>query len=208
MKTCPICGKPIALDTNGTVPTSSTLCPKCSAPTSSVAPSESSQPIEDRPSRPLISQTDSSSEMIYTNRDPSNSSTDPLHTQKSPKTTDTDSLISRESKPRMESELETQKSNQNDEDPRPTQEERAEARKQSLSRQGFVVEEDAHGLRLSGVASRPGGLSSQLSPYDIVRLAAELEGGVVPIDQRKRCPKCEAVVNPGDKRCQWCSEPL
>lgn len=114
----------------------------------------------------------------------------------------------RESKHSMDNELETKKPEQNNEDPLPTDDERAEARKQSLSRQGFVVEEDAHGLRLSGVASRPGGLNSQLSPYDVVRLAAELEGGVLPIEERKRCPNCDAVVNPGDKRCQWCSEVL
>ena len=95
-----------------------------------------------------------------------------------------------------------------DEDPLPSAEEREEARRLSLRRQGFVLNEDAHGLRLSGVASRPGGLSSELSPYDVVRLASELEGGVVPMEQRRRCPKCDAVVAHGDKQCQWCSEPL
>ena len=108
----------------------------------------------------------------------------------------------------MDTEVDSQKSEADQKDTLPSPEERAEARKQSLSRQGFVLEEDAHGLRLSGIASRPGGLRSQLSPYDVVRLAAELEGGVVPMEERKRCPKCDAVVNPGDKRCQWCSEIL
>ena len=108
----------------------------------------------------------------------------------------------------MNTEAETPQPVVSEDNPLLTPEEREEARRLSLSRQGFVVEEDAHGLRLSGVASRPGGLRSQLSPYDVVRLAAELEGGIVPIDQRMRCLKCEAVVGPGDKQCQWCSEPL
>jgi hypothetical protein len=113
-----------------------------------------------------------------------------------------------ESEAPMDTETQNPQPYLSDDDPLPSTEEREEARKLSLSRQGFVVEEDAHGLRLSGVASRPGGLSSELSPYDVVRLAAELEGGVVPMDQRKRCPKCDAVVAPGNKQCQWCSEPL
>jgi hypothetical protein len=108
----------------------------------------------------------------------------------------------------METEVDTQKPEVDRKDALQSPEEIAEARKQALSRQGFVLQEDAHGLRLSGVSSRPGGLSSQLSPYDVIRLAADLEGGIVPIEQRKRCPKCDAVVNPGDKRCQWCSEIL
>ena len=113
-----------------------------------------------------------------------------------------------ESQAKMETETDIQKPESNHEDPIPSPEDREEARRQSLNRQGFVLQEDAHGLRLSGVSSRPRGLSSQLSPYDIVRLAAELEGGIVPMEQRKHCPKCNAVVNPGDKRCQWCSETL
>jgi hypothetical protein len=113
-----------------------------------------------------------------------------------------------ESEADMDTETQNPQPVLSDDDPLPSDAEREEARRLSLSRQGFVLEEDAHGLRLSGVASRPGGLSSELSPYDIVRLAAELEGGVVPLEQRKRCPKCEAVVAPGDKQCQWCSEPL
>jgi hypothetical protein len=108
----------------------------------------------------------------------------------------------------METEVDTQKPESDQKDELPSHEERAEARKKSLSRQGFILQEDAHGLRLSGVTSRPGGLNSQLSPYDVIRLAADLEGGIVPKEQRKHCPKCNAVVNHGDKRCQWCSEIL
>jgi len=113
-----------------------------------------------------------------------------------------------ERKPKMETEADIQKPESKHEDSLPSPEDRDEERRQSLSRQGFVLQEDAHGLRLSGVSTRPRGLSSQLSPYDVVRLAAELEGGIVPMEQRKHCPKCNAVVNPRDKRCQWCSEIL
>jgi hypothetical protein len=41
-----------------------------------------------------------------------------------------------------------------------------------------------------------------------VRLAAELEGGVVPLEERIHCPVCDAVISPTDRICQWCSEPL
>jgi rRNA maturation endonuclease Nob1 len=133
-----------------------------------------------------------------------------LLTKKSlPTESTTAEFLDIESKCKMETEVDSQKSEVDEKDTLPSPEERDEARRQTLSRQGFVLQEDAHGLRLSGIASRPRGLRSQLSPYDVVRLAAELEGSdIVPMEQRKRCPNCDAVVNPNDKRCQWCSEVL
>ena len=95
-----------------------------------------------------------------------------------------------------------------DDDPLPSLEERAEATRQSLREKGYILNEDARGLRLSGISTRGSKPMSDLSPYDVVRLAADLEGGLLPPDQRKHCPKCDAVVLPSDKRCQWCSEPL
>jgi hypothetical protein len=95
-----------------------------------------------------------------------------------------------------------------DENPFPSLEERTLATRTSLNRKGFILDEDSRGLRLSSVASRSAGPGAQLSAYDIVRLAADLEGGILPVEQRKRCPKCDAVISPGDKRCQWCSEVL
>jgi hypothetical protein len=73
----------------------------------------------------------------------------------------------------------------------------------SLRERGYIVDQDAHGVRIRG---DPNG--ETLSSYDVVRLVADLEGGVVPIDQRRHCPKCDAVVPVGETRCQWCSEPI
>lgn len=83
-----------------------------------------------------------------------------------------------------------------------------ETAQELLREKVFVIQEDAHGLRLSGIPGRRSNPISELSPNEIVRLAAELEGGPLPIEKRKRCLRCDAVVGPSDKRCQWCSEPL
>jgi hypothetical protein len=83
-----------------------------------------------------------------------------------------------------------------------------EAMRRALREQGFILDEDAHGLRLSAYASRRPTGGPGLSPYDVVRLAAELEGGIVPSEERVRCPSCDAVAPPGADRCQWCSQPL
>ena len=208
MKKCVTCGSEIKFETNGATGLSSNRCPRCGAPNSSASyvvahgtktainPRSITQPrmrntnfVKDDDwysaiSTEMLTEEDSSTRFIIAQS------------------------MNVESEHEMETEVDTQKPETIQKDTLPSPDERAEARIQSLSRQGFVVQEDAHGLRLSGVASRPGGLHSQLSPYDVIRLAAELEGGVVPVEQRKHCPKCDAVVNPGDKRCQWCSEIL
>jgi hypothetical protein len=125
---------------------------------------------------------------------------------------ETDALVCLDERPMMQEMIVSEPGKQEevalDEEVLPTPEERAEATLRSLRDKGFVIHEDAHGLRLSGISTRGNKGMSQLSPFDIVRLAADLEGGLLPMDQRKRCPKCDAVVAPGDKRCQWCSEPL
>jgi len=79
---------------------------------------------------------------------------------------------------------------------------------QSLRYQGFTVHEDAHGLRLGGAPITRGSHTAELSPYDVVRLAAELDGGILPPGERTHCPQCDAVVPPKAARCQWCSAPL
>lgn len=77
---------------------------------------------------------------------------------------------------------------------------------QSLRDRGYVIDQDAHGVRISGGPS--GGLDSEeFSPYDVVRMAADLEGGVLPLDKRVHCLKCDAVIPPGEECCQWCGEP-
>ncbi|MGH2620718.1 MAG: hypothetical protein ACRDHG_09130, partial [Anaerolineales bacterium] len=60
----------------------------------------------------------------------------------------------------------------------PTPEARTEFRgdtAQALRGLGYTVSEDLHGARLSG-APRVGGPPAALSPSDVVKLAAELEG--------------------------------
>lgn len=78
---------------------------------------------------------------------------------------------------------------------------------QELRLQGYAIEEDAHGVRISG--GLPGrGSAAGMSPYDVVRMAADLDGGLPPASELQRCSKCEAVIPPADKRCQWCGTPL
>jgi hypothetical protein len=75
----------------------------------------------------------------------------------------------------------------------------------ALRDQGYVIEEDAGGIRLSGDLNRRGG---SFSPYDVIRMAADLDGGIPSPDELQRCPKCEAVVPPNDVRCSWCGAEL
>jgi hypothetical protein len=103
-------------------------------------------------------------------------------------------------------ELLTQQPAETAQTPRPGTGELREELASSLRDQGFVIEEDAHGVRFSGSLSSSRAEKEPLSPYDIVRLAAELEGGVLPPEKRRICPKCEAVVPVGDDRCQMCGE--
>jgi hypothetical protein len=77
---------------------------------------------------------------------------------------------------------------------------------EALRDRGYVIDQDAHGVRISGGPS--GGLDSEtVSPYDVIRMAADLEGGVLPLDERVHCLKCDAVIPPGEAYCQWCGEP-
>jgi len=76
----------------------------------------------------------------------------------------------------------------------------------SLTRQGFVLSEDAHGVRITG-ATRAGGTGG-LSASDVVRMAADLDGGILPTEKRARCPKCDAVVARDAVRCEWCGQTL
>lgn len=79
----------------------------------------------------------------------------------------------------------------------------------ALRDQGFVIAEDAHGVRIGGspVTGRGTG-SGRLSASDVVRMAADLDGGLKPPGQTRRCPKCDAVVAVGEPRCPWCGSPM
>jgi hypothetical protein len=75
----------------------------------------------------------------------------------------------------------------------------------ALRDQGYVLSEDAHGLRLSGAPVDRGIGAGRLSVSDVIRMASEL-GGELPADRRGRCPKCDAVIDTDAVRCQWCGE--
>jgi hypothetical protein len=91
--------------------------------------------------------------------------------------------------------------------PDPTSEELSEHIASSLRDQGYVISHDGHGVRISGELSSSRADPTPMSPYDIVRIAADLEGGVVPPEKRRNCTKCEAVIPIGDDHCQMCGEP-
>jgi hypothetical protein len=56
---------------------------------------------------------------------------------------------------------------------------------------------DAAALEQAGGLPLPG----RLSPEDIIQLA----GGPLPPEERRKCPKCGAVVSHKESRCPWCS---
>ncbi len=84
----------------------------------------------------------------------------------------------------------------------------AESLAQSMRDRGYLLEEDASGVRLGGAPVRRGNQDSMLSATELVQLAAEMEGGILPPEKRIHCPHCDAVVKPEDKNCPWCSKNL
>lgn len=79
---------------------------------------------------------------------------------------------------------------------------------ESLRDRGFVIEEDAHGQRISGMPYSWRGDTGELSPGDVVRMAMELEGGTVPPEEQIHCSNCNAVVAAGQAKCPWCDHPI
>jgi hypothetical protein len=77
---------------------------------------------------------------------------------------------------------------------------------QSLRAQGYVITEDARGIRITGAPKASG--TPDLSATDLVRMAAELDGGVLPEDKRIPCPQCKATIPPNMQQCQWCGHVL
>jgi hypothetical protein len=92
--------------------------------------------------------------------------------------------------------------------PKPNPQRMPEELAQSLRDQGFVIAEDAHGVRLGGTANLRSKDTGGLKHHEVVRLAADLDGGIVPPEQRVHCPKCDAVMPKTATRCQWCGAPL
>ena len=74
----------------------------------------------------------------------------------------------------------------------------------SLREQGYVVSEDARGARF---AATPG-KASELSSSDVVKYAAELDGGVKPQANLPICGECQSASPVGAENCQWCGQPF
>jgi hypothetical protein len=79
---------------------------------------------------------------------------------------------------------------------------------ESLRDRGFVIDEDVHGQRISGMPYSSRGDSGQLSPSEVVRMALELEGGAISPDDQIKCSNCSAVVSAKQEKCPWCDQPL
>jgi hypothetical protein len=79
---------------------------------------------------------------------------------------------------------------------------------ETMRRQGYVITEDSKGVRLTGSLSPRFTNTSELRPLDVIRLAADMDGGVPAPDKLVRCTKCDAVVPLSSERCQWCGTPL
>jgi hypothetical protein len=78
----------------------------------------------------------------------------------------------------------------------------------SLRDRGFVIDEDAHGQRISGLPYSSRGDTGQLSPSEVIRMASELEGGAIAPDQQIHCGNCNAVVHLDQEKCPWCDHPI
>ncbi len=84
----------------------------------------------------------------------------------------------------------------------------SDALSSALRDQGYVIEEDAHSVRLSDDLNRRGGHASEISPYDVIRMASDLDGGIPSADELIHCPKCEALLPPDLTQCSWCGTEL
>ncbi len=74
----------------------------------------------------------------------------------------------------------------------------------NLRSQGFLISEDARGARFAADPGRSGDLSAS----DVVKMAAELDGGVQPKTKLPICSECQAASPVGETQCQWCGEPF
>lgn len=76
----------------------------------------------------------------------------------------------------------------------------------ALRDQGYVIHEDEKGVHLGGALVNRGGTPAAISPFDVIRMAADIEGGIAPHNELARCNKCGALIPPAHERCQWCDE--
>ena len=57
--------------------------------------------------------------------------------------------------------------------------------------------------QIPSIFSKPSKVD-ELTPEDILSLA----GDPLPEDERRNCPKCDAVISRNVKRCEWCGQIL
>ena len=74
----------------------------------------------------------------------------------------------------------------------------------ALRKQGYIVSQDARGARLSAAP----GQAAEFSPSEVVKLAADLDGGVQPQAKLPICRNCQSASPVGDTHCQWCGAPF
>ena len=90
--------------------------------------------------------------------------------------------------------------------------EKSDAAKERLEKmlrdQGYVLDTATHGVHVSGAPSLRVPGAGALSPYDIVRLAKDLDESAGEPTPSRKCPKCEATTPADQSNCQWCGEPL
>lgn len=94
-------------------------------------------------------------------------------------------------------------------EPKPPTEERTAVTpdwEERLRRHGYYLHTDHTGPRLTGSGPKPG--TGDLTPLDVVRLAADLEGGIPSPQEKVVCPHCQAATPSGRATCQWCGGDL
>jgi len=210
---CPACGGPMqvwpTLDGNGYL----AVCPTCpAAPPKPVAPDKpaiTSQPAVQSPSTP-----DPSPAAV-----PSASAVEPNPLDRPPQPRPKDLLAHGSDMPPagpwpeslledLPDEARRLLAGENPAPPNAAPKAMPEEYASPLRDQGFVISQDAHGVRLGGTANLRSSGTGGLKSHEIVRLAADLDGGIVPPEDRVRCPKCDAVMPKTASRCQWCGAPL
>lgn len=77
---------------------------------------------------------------------------------------------------------------------------------QYLRQRGYFVSAEHGGPRLSPAGRRPG--SADLSPYELVRMASEMDEGVLEPERRAKCPHCQAVIAADTSHCPWCDRDI
>lgn len=78
---------------------------------------------------------------------------------------------------------------------------------QYLRQRGYFVSDEHGGPRLSsGGGRRPG--TADLSPYELVRMASEMDEGGIEPERRAKCPHCQAVIAADTSHCPWCDRDI